>query len=771
MKRLLTLFLVFAFVVVLPLIFLGCEGNKEEEVKVESVDAGEVLASVIQPESCATCHGDVGADHQARYDELYQDGVIKITDVAYTFSSSPKDTIKVTFKMTKNGVPFDGRDADALTINFTPYTGKTFESDIRLSLKGTVTYDGAGRYTSTLVEKDPGASGYIDLTDIGKVPGLIVVLGRDETIGRIPGTRLDQNRYPFAALLETGAGVDYVSVANVAGCEKCHTTPYLKHSYIYGQVNHDATNDFYACKACHLDNGAGGHFEWQLLVDDPAFAADYLAHQTPLTAQQQSKYAYKTRLMNDVHMSHAMEFPYPQSMSNCVTCHEGKLDKILTDSNFTVETCKSCHVLDGSKDYETTGLALKTISPSAIHGGMDLNTTDCKNCHASGKGAPVFSAIHTGYDKKIYTANGKKYSDAITVKIDSASLANNKLTFRFSAAESPDLAGLNIADIKPTVLVGLYGYDTKDYIIGPHERLIDDNGDKVIDSKDARLLESVVGTEHPRIKTVSAAGGKWEVTADLSNWADLIASGVVKRVEIGVLPSLANADKMAVALNAPSRTFDLGKNAFDDKFFSPIVKVADGCNKCHEALATTFHTPDRGGNIVICRLCHTPKTGGSHLEVQSRSIDSYIHAIHSFQAFDIGDVNFADPVEALHYEEHITFPYPKHANTDCQSCHIAGTNNVPDQSKSLPGILSKSDPLEGLERDIKDVPSYVTGPASRACGGCHRAVLINEDKASEFVSFMQHTKQGGYLIPDGTAGKNANSILDTVIDTIMAYFK
>lgn len=771
MKKLLTLFLIVGFVVGLPLIFLGCEEKKEvKEETTASVDATQMLADAIQPESCATCHGGVGTDHQARYDQLYQDGVIKVTDVAYAFSSSPKDTIKVSFKMTKNGVPFDGRDADSMGISFVPYTGKSFEAKARLSLAGTVTYDGAGKYTSTLVEKEAGASGYIDLTDVGKVSGLIVVYGRDETVGRIPGTRLDQNRYPFAALLETGNGVDYVSAANVKGCEKCHTTPYLKHSYIYAQVNHDATNDFYTCKACHLDNGSGSHFEWQMLKDDPAFAADYLAHQTPLSAEQKTEYAYKTRLMNDVHMSHAMEFPYPQSMSNCVTCHEGKLDKILTDDNFTVETCKSCHVIDGSKDYGTDGLALKTILPSAIHGGMDLNTSDCNNCHAAGKGAPVFGTIHNGYDKAIYTANGKKYSDAVTVKIDSASFASNKLTIKFSAAQSPDL-GLNIANIKPTLLVGLYGYDTKDYIVGPHERLIDDNGDKVVDSKDARLLEAVLGTEHPRIKTVSAAGGKWEVTADLSNWADLINKGTVKRVEIGVLPTLANADKVTVALNAPSRTFDLTKNTFYDKFYSPIVKVSGGCNNCHEALATTFHTPDRGGNIVICRLCHTPKTGGSHLEVQSRSIDSYVHAIHSFQAFDIGDVKFSDPVEALHYEEHITFPYPKHASTDCESCHVAGTNNVPDQSKSLPGILSKSDPVEGLDRDIKDVPSYVTGPASRACGGCHRAVLINEDKASELISFLQHTKQGGYLIADGTGGKNASSILDTVIEKIMAYFK
>ena len=126
--------------------------------------------------------------------------------------------------------------------------------------------------------------------------------------------------------LETGAGVDYVSAANNAGCVKCHTDPYLKHGNIYAQVDGDPATDFYTCKACHLDNGEGGHFEWQLLVDDPALAQQFLAEEVTLTPEQEAQYAYKTTLMNDVHMSHAMEFPYPQSMANCVTCHEGKLD-------------------------------------------------------------------------------------------------------------------------------------------------------------------------------------------------------------------------------------------------------------------------------------------------------------------------------------------------------------------------------------------------------------------------------------------------------------
>ncbi len=668
--------------------------------------------------------------------------------------------------MTKNGAPFDAREADSLNIYFVPYAGKGFEADARLSLKGTLTYDGAGVSTSTLVEKSPRDTGFYNYVDLSQTNGLLALYGLDESRGTIPNTRVNQNKYPFAALLNMGAGVNYASTANNAGCEKCHSVPFLKHGYIYGQVNHDAKTDFVICKVCHLDNGAGGHFEWQLLVEDPGLAASYLAGSTKLTPAQQDKYAYKTRLMNDVHMSHAMEFAYPQSMSNCVTCHEGKLDRILTDDNFTIETCKSCHPVTGSKQVGTDKIALKTILPQ-LHAGMDLNTVNCGSCHGAGKAASGFSRIHSGYDKKIYTAGGQKYSDAITVKIDKASIANNKLSIQFSAAESPDIPGVSVADIKPTVLVGLYGYDTKDYIIGPHERLTDDNGDGKIDANDKRALEYAWGETHPRFTAVSAAGGRWEVVADLSKWANLITDKTVKRVEIGVMPALTDAYKVTLALNAPSRTFNLASNAFDDKYLSPIVKVAKGCNTCHDALATTFHTPDRGGNIVVCRLCHTPKSGSSHLEMQSRSIDSYIHAIHAFQAFDIATINFADPVAAMGYEHHIESPYPKHG-TDCESCHNRGTYDVPDQSKSLPGLFSASGTLKGKDRNIGAVPAYVSGPGSRACGSCHRAEMINEDKAGALASFNQHARNGGYLVE---AGANSGSTVDKVIADIMANFK
>jgi OmcA/MtrC family decaheme c-type cytochrome len=445
------------------------------------------------------------------------------------------------------------------------------------------------------------------------------------------------------------------------------------------------------------------------------------------------------------------------------------LDKVLSDANFKIETCKSCHPVTGAvkKDgdtviYDTTKLALKTILPE----GHDL-AADCSACHGDGKAAPAFNAIHTGYNKVIYTADGKKYSDVIKVSIDKASFAENKLTFSFSATSSEDL-GLDVKTISPTVMVGLYGWDTKDYIIGPHERLKDDNGDGTIDNKDGRALEYAIGEENPRFTTVSAADGKWEVTADLTDWADMIADGKVMRVEIAVMPKLVNAEDVILALNAPSRTFDLTTNRFNDKFYSPIVKVADGCNTCHEALGTTFHTADRGGNIVVCRMCHITKAGGSHLELQSRSIDSYIHAIHSSQQFDVGDIDFTDPVQAEKYTTEIEMPFPKHGITNCEACHVAGTNNVPTQSKSMPGLLSASDVLQGKDRTIEDVPAYVTGPATRACGGCHRAVLINEDNANGLELFNRHTAQYGYMIE---AGEKPNDTLTSAFDQIMALFQ
>jgi len=384
----------------------------------------------------------------------------------------------------------------------------------------------------------------------------------------------------------------------------------------------------------------------------------------------------------------------------------------------------------------------------------DPASANCALCHNASSGVgPTFSAVHNGgYWEPIYNADGVRYADTFVVKVDSTSLSGNTLTIKFSATESPDVPGMSVTDITPMVLVGLYGYDSKDFIVAAHGRDADRN----------RLLEYVIGTEHPRFTTVSAANGSWEVTADLSMWADQIADGTIKRAEIAVASRLSNPDGVAVALNAVSRTFDLGKNAFDDGYFKDIVKV-EGCNTCHDQLATTFHAGSgRGGKVTVCRICHEVSSPGGHLELQSRSIDSYAHAIHSFQAFDIGDIDFSDPVEALEYEHHILSWFPRFGVTDCKSCHNDGTFDVPDQAKSMPGVLSGTD--EVADRNIGTIPQMVTGPAARACGACHRANAIKEDDAGALSILNSHFRTFGYAV------ENGEGVWEDVVEQIMEGF-
>ena len=815
------------FALILPIVFLGCSGDDGSQGPAGAQGpigptgptgpTGPGATTAVTPESCIVCHnGDVarnGSTHQAAYDQLYQDNVIKVTNLAYTFN--PVDnTDVVTFNMTKAGLPFNCTELNsyqappngtgsALSIGFVEYTAasRSFDQPAPLTARlgignsqssstaSTLSYNaGTNLCTST---KATSAAG-----DLSGKNGLVVVYGRNESLNAVDQspelafTRVSQNKYPFAAALKTGT-VNYASAANVKGCEKCHTVPFLKHGYIYGLPGGVAGTDFYVCKACHLDSGAGGHYEWQLAVDNPPLWAAYDAGAgTPLDNATKAKYAYKTRLMNDVHMSHAMEFPYPQSMANCVVCHEGKLGTILANTNFVLETCKSCHPVTGSAKYSggiaggipyelgtpgvnTTNVrALETIVPHTI---PDPAVQNCYACHIVGGIAPGFSEIHKGYDEQIYYAEGQKFASAITVSIDNASFDNTSvLRFGFSAAGSA--GGLSSANIVPTILVGLYGYDTKDFIIGPHES----SG-----SPSRRLLEYSTATpaptnNSPRI-TVTGGAGSWNVTANLSDWASLIAADNVVRVEIGVIPTLRvnpPADNTVVALNAKTRTFNLKTKAFNDSFYPAIVNVANGCNNCHDALGKTFHSPDRGGTVVICRMCHITKAGGSHLEMQSRSIDSYAHAIHSFQAFDPGDIDFTDPVLALHYTEHTEFAFPTLGRTNCVACHNATFPgalptdripfDVPDQTKSFPSLSSGADTFTGMTRNIGAVPPYIMGPASRACGGCHRANFINTDDAGSLASFNSHTRTFGYLIDE--TGKSSAEQQDDILGVIIEIF-
>jgi len=733
------------------------------------------IAKAVEPEGCVWCHDGAGAKHRDDYVRYIDKSVLDLTidSVDSVKNADATFTTTILFTIKRNGLPFI--DGDGLpSLEQKTFYAVTYDSATR-------TFDNSKYFPSKSIVAVGDGKYSVAVKDISYAPeqsnGQIYGYIADGPIHTEPAGHVHLYDNVASAAMAFGDVATYKSPANVSGCEGCHGKPYMKHGYRNPIVA--GLSDFSSCKSCHFDTRVGQHPDWQVQANDPkrfaqltglaraAAAAGDKQHDSVaenLTEAERTQYAYKARLMNDVHMAHAMEFPYPQSMSNCATCHEGKLDMILTDANFTGEVCLSCHVVTGPEDGtpHNRAPALKKLTPSS-HDKWDLATKNCadSSCHAAGGSAALFGELHSGYNPVIYADTaGTKYSDKIVVTIDAAKLSGTDLTFDFSASGSA--GSLDSKDIHPDAMIGLYGYDTKDFIVNGHERYDSNNNGKISRSDgDLPKGEYEVGTEHEYFTTVSAASGAWTVKADLSEWADMINSGIIRRVEIEVLPTLKNKDGQIVAINAPSRTFDLGANAFDDNFYSDIVKVEGGCNNCHDALATTFHQPNRGGNIKVCRTCHVVRSGASHLELQSRSIDSFVHAIHSFQDFDIGDINLEDPVAAVEHEQHIGHTFPNFTIRNCQACHVSGAYEVPNQTKSLPGILSASDVVETPPRNIQDVPSYVTGPAARACGGCHRAHQIKADDAVKLLAFERHVRMGGYLI------KNDDGALDTVIKSIM----
>jgi OmcA/MtrC family decaheme c-type cytochrome len=849
-------------------------------VGIDPNDPATAIALAVESakvESCSTCHGGVGEGHQALYDLAYNDDskiALTIDSVSSVDNGSGAFTVTANFSITFNGAPyvdtFNLAGLEQKRFYAVQHFAATQEYLNSCALREFVEVDPSlGQYsvrTSTVVGEEVFCSYAPELSN-AQVYGYVADGALFEHAGGT-GAEIPEGSHvhlyddvsnaalAFGTAQATDASA-YASAANASGCEKCHGTPYLKHGYRAAQVA--GIPDFAGCKVCHYDDRSGGHEDWQYMVDEPLlWATDGLAE-----AVVKTTYAYTANIMNDVHMSHGMEFPYPQSMQNCDTCHNGKLDRVIADATFTTEICLSCHPFEGTtawpKTVDENGNEVvdpdngRSIPEKYLQGnrapaltylwweaGVDqfhpstraiALGTPCGDCHRVGGAATIngeglFSDYHTGYDVNITDENGVRYSDAYTVSIDAASYdsVTGLITVEFSASDPA---------IVPELYVSFYGWDSKHFIAAGHER---DANEACQGRRPGCQMEyvpeSLGGGANP-IFTEDAASNPtdgYKVTVDPAQWQltktdnipTMIAEGKIRRIELMVAPELNLSDlatpgpNVDVVLLGVSKTLNLVTGLTEDDYFKGKNEIVstEKCNVCHDVLASSFHSESgRGGDgIVICKNCHNVTYAGSHIEMASRSIDNYVHAIHTFQDFDPGD-SFKAPFDAVfakRYDQHIKHVFPNFTIRNCEACHVsagelvdpANTSgprypvvyNVPDQSKSMPSLASASDKLDtwyeivaGLNfsdpavedpfgRNIGDIPQYITGAASRACGGCHRARLIRDDAAGALGSFNAHTEAGGTLVdatdsnPDDTIDETSEKLYG-VIDKIMGFFE
>jgi hypothetical protein len=495
---------------------------------------------LAQVESCSTCHDGAGEAHQAIYDSVVDTSGLTLTFGTVTSADDGSGGYDVTvpITITKDGQPYVDT-AGLPGLNQKRFYALEYYSQNRQYLNscslGTITPTDAqsGEYDVTgncdYPPEDPIGDG--DQTADGS--HVYGYLADDPVVQHEGGTGAEipagSHVHLYDSVVNTGVGFGtgdvsdqdaYVSLASSEGCIKCHGEAtdegYLKHGYRAAAV--DGLADFAACKSCHYDDRGGNHEEWQYMVDQPLNWATAALDRTDV----RTLYAYTANIMNDTHMSHAMEFPFPMSMSNCVTCHEGKLSPgVLDNSYFQAVTCKSCHAVQGTDawpdekyeqshrappmDYLFAAAGVENLLPHTTL--QDPSPADCTVCHGAGT-APPFDAYHTGYDVRVSDDTGQRYADTYTASIGAITLTGDSLRIEYGTSDPA---------MSAEVLVSFYGWGSKNFLVASHER----DGSTLCTGRGGDpagcRYEYVSGDTNPLFtEDPASAPGAWIVTADLA---------------------------------------------------------------------------------------------------------------------------------------------------------------------------------------------------------------------------------------------------------------
>ena len=272
---------------------------------------------------------------------------------------------------------------------------------------------------------------------------------------------------------------------------------------------------------------------------------------------------------------------------------------------------------------------------------------ECGDCHVSGGvGQPVQGVPQWLRRADLQRVEAAVCRPANKVSIDAVTLTGNVMDVKFSSGKSA---------IVPELTLSFYGYDAKQMLVSSHtrERRALRERPHGNDGSEGRLplralhrrQSGLRAADQPAVcraggqqaRCLARADGPHEVRAD-----DELRPGRHpdpdhhrQGQEGGNRgdPRALDADGEVVALNAQTKTFDLVGNAFVANYYQGTNAVSSVPSATpattHSARPST--TRRTAASVTVCRTCHVTTSGGAHLEMQSRGIDSYVHAIHKFQ--------------------------------------------------------------------------------------------------------------------------------------------
>lgn len=477
----------------------------------------------------------------------------------------------------------------------------------------------------------------------------------------------------FDIVPATGATEGIVSrnIVEQDACTACHGEPGGEFFSFHGGPRRDVKQ----CVSCHQpaskDGTTGNTIDLGVMI--------HAIHSSSDTYE-----IYRSRSDNFYSFEHVV---YPQSVSNCVACHDPENEATPQAINIanapTAEMCTSCHT-DLALTEDKSGLS----NANRNHLGLAQPDSTCAACH-SDNGLMVNSLVEHA-NSSVLTA--QKFQTTILEVTNSGEGQSPVVTFSivdptndnapYDLGADPEFTGSGVR------LAMGFAWPNTDF-----SNVANDAGTAATGGPVGRFQSITLASSGPGIPAYMTDNGDGTFTVDTS----LLDSPVVVPT---TMPSLGSGTVVIEGHPAADLDFDgvydedvpasNATMAFAITDSAPVERrsVVDIalCQDCHgKNDGMALHGGNRSGNIEACATCHNPNAtdlaqrpvdpDGIANGVNEAAIDgleenpinmSYmIHAIHAATEREVGYVAYGFMGSIHDYSDAV---YPR-AVTDCESCH------------------------------------------------------------------------------------------------------
>lgn len=464
---------------------------------------------------------------------------------------------------------------------------------------------------------------------------------------------------------------------------------------------------------------------------------------------------------------------YPQSVSNCVTCHDPENEATPQAINIanapSAEMCASCH---NDLAFDDNGLT----NENRNHLGLAQPNSTCAACHS--ENGLMVSSLEEHFNEAVAAAQqiqfvigditntGEGQSPVVkfwVINPDDGSFYDLETAVAFNGDATsfnmtfawPTTDYTNVSNDEGTDILGRTGGRSASYSLASDDGL---SSDVIVNGDGTYTLDTSLLSEPLVVPTVEGGLGSGLVSLEGHPAADFNLDGVAD-------------DRLAVtsvvkpfAINDPQPVMR-----------RQIVDVAK-CQDCHgENDGLAFHGANRVDEVQHCVTCHHPNA----TDIRGRSVDPdgiangintaepdgkesesvdmgyMIHALHAGGDYYAGGLAAAD----IHYPRSIG---------QCSACHVdEDSYALPLPSTNL-GITVETGATVGPERR-QFIPSEAVArnpktdnnisPAAAACVSCHSSDIAKQHIAVRSESGISFGNSF-LLNPDPVADPDTQARLD-----------